>query len=105
MADPYKQNAWTESQEARGSGHPGFRMNNLTTAERDALSAATSPSPPRAGHVIFNATTGTFQGYTGAAWVDLSGTAANVSFAPGDTGLSATNVQDAIEEVLALIEV
>lgn len=42
-----------------------FSVPNLTTSERDALSAVN-------GDVIYNETTNSFQGYENGSWVDLS---------------------------------
>ena len=41
-----------------------LRLTAVTTSERDAL-------PQIAGTIVFNSTSGKFQGYTGSAWVDL----------------------------------
>ncbi|MGR3318148.1 MAG: hypothetical protein ACUZ8O_06670 [Candidatus Anammoxibacter sp.] len=47
----------------------GVVFSRLTTAERDALTAVN-------GMVIFNTTTGKFEGFEGGAWVALAGAAA-----------------------------
>jgi hypothetical protein len=39
-------------------------LNNITTSERDALS-------PTNGYLIYNSSTGKFQGYAGGSWVNL----------------------------------
>lgn len=44
-----------------GSGHAGVRLNNLTTAQRDALT-------PSAGDFVFNTTTNVPNFYNGSAW-------------------------------------
>lgn len=53
-----------------GATHGGVRLNNLTTAERDALSIKP------VGCLIWNTTAGKLQSWNGSAWVDyaLSGT-------------------------------
>lgn len=98
-------NQWRGPQEFYGGpDHAGWRMQNLTTAERDALSDPDSSAAPKPGQVIFNTTTSTFQGWNGSTWVDFSApAAADVTFVPGETGLSATDVQAAIEEIVALV--
>jgi len=45
-----------------GTTHAGIRMNNLTTAQKGALTAA-------AGMIVFDTDLGRFQSYSGAAWV------------------------------------
>lgn len=50
--------------------HPGWRMQNLTTTQRDAL---TGEGAAKAGSFIFNSTTGLFEGYNGSFWVPLGG--------------------------------
>lgn len=44
-----------------GTGHAGLRLNNLTTAQRDALTGAS-------GMAIWNTTTGRMQVHTGSGW-------------------------------------
>jgi hypothetical protein len=64
-------NTFTGLQQFSGTGHAGIRLNNLTTAERDALSS------PAAGMAIWNTTDGRLQLHNGSAWtsgmVRLSG--------------------------------
>jgi hypothetical protein len=51
------------------------------------------------GTLYFNTTTDTFKGYNGSAWINLPATAAsNLTFTPAG-GVSATDVQAAIEEL------
>jgi hypothetical protein len=45
-----------------------IRLNRLTTAQRNALNGST----PLQGMIIFNTTTGKFEGYDGAAWQALN---------------------------------
>ena len=52
--------------EFSGTGHAGIRLNNLTTAERDALT-------PEVGDKIFNTTAGEEQVYDGTNWVSPTG--------------------------------
>ncbi len=51
----------------------GLVLNSLTTTQRDALGTATD------GALIYNSTTGTFQGRDGGAWVNIDTGAASVS--------------------------
>jgi hypothetical protein len=63
-------NTFTGLQQFSGTTHAGIRLNNLTTAERDALTGA-------AGMAIWNTTDGRLQLHNGSAWtsgmVRLSG--------------------------------
>ncbi|MGR3318161.1 MAG: FISUMP domain-containing protein [Candidatus Anammoxibacter sp.] len=49
----------------------GFLIPRLTTADRDALTAVN-------GMMIYNTTTGKFEGFEGGAWVALAGAAASL---------------------------
>jgi hypothetical protein len=64
-------NTYSGLQQFSGTGHAGIRLNNLTTAERDALSS------PAAGMAVWNTTDGRLQLHNGSAWtpgmVRLSG--------------------------------
>ena len=64
-------NTFTGLQQFSGTTHAGIRLNNLTTAERDAIAA------PAAGMAIWNTTDGRLQLHNGSAWtsgmVRLSG--------------------------------
>ena len=66
-------NTYTGLQQFSGTTHAGLRLNNLTTAERDALSS------PAAGMAVWNTTDGRLQLHNGSAWtsgmVRLSGDA------------------------------
>jgi len=44
-----------------GTTHPGIRLNNLTTTQRDAMT-------PLTGYTIWNTTTGQAEAYSGSAW-------------------------------------
>ncbi len=59
-------NVWEKPQSFRGLDHYGLRLNNLTTAQRDAL---TGSGAPFAGAAIFNTTTGQPEFYDGSNWV------------------------------------
>jgi hypothetical protein len=59
-------NVWEKPQSFRGQDHYGLRLNNLTTAQRDAL---TGSGAPFAGAAIFNTTTGQPEFYDGSNWV------------------------------------
>ena len=63
-------NTYTGLQQFSGTTHAGLRLNNLTTAERDALTGA-------AGMAVWNTTDGRLQLHNGSAWtsgmVRLSG--------------------------------
>ena len=54
-------NTYTGLQQFSGTTHAGLRLNNLTTAERDALTGA-------AGMAIWNTTDGRLQLYNGSGW-------------------------------------
>ena len=64
-------NTYTGLQQFSGTTHAGLRLNNLTTAERDALTS------PAAGMAIWNTTDARLQLHNGSAWtsgmVRLSG--------------------------------
>jgi hypothetical protein len=64
-------NTYSGLQQFSGTTHAGIRLNNLTTAERDAISS------PAAGMAIWNTTDGRLQLHNGSAWtsgmVRLSG--------------------------------
>lgn len=64
-------NTFTGLQQFSGTTHAGLRLNNLTTAERDALSS------PAAGMAIWNTTDARLQLHNGSSWtsgmVRLSG--------------------------------
>lgn len=66
-----------------GTGHAGLRLNNLTTAQRDAL------TPPK-GCSIFNTTTGRAETYNGTAWADS--TAGSITALTGDAEAGADGV-------------
>lgn len=50
--------------------HPGWRMQNLTTTQRDAL---TGEGAAKAGSLIFNSTTGLVECYNGSFWFPADG--------------------------------
>lgn len=60
---------WRQRREFAGTDHPGLRLNNLTTTQRDAL---TGSGAAKTGDLIFNTTTGTFEPYNGASWGPLT---------------------------------
>lgn len=66
-----------------GTGHAGLRLNNLTTAQRDALS-------PQKGSSIFNTTTARAETYNGTAWADS--TAGSITALTGDAEAGANGV-------------
>jgi len=59
---------WSKRHQFEGADHPGIRLNNLTTTQRDALTGA---GAARAGDLIFNTTDNGFQGYNGTSWADV----------------------------------
>jgi hypothetical protein len=81
-------NTFTGLQQFSGTTHAGIRLNNLTTAERDALTGA-------AGMAIWNTTDGRLQLHNGSAWtsgmVRLSGDtmtgALTITQATANTGI------------------
>jgi hypothetical protein len=56
---------WRKRQEFTGTDHPGLRLNNLTTTQRDALTGA---GAAKVGDVIWNTTTSAIEYYGGSAW-------------------------------------
>lgn len=54
--------------DTRFANHAGFRLQSLTTTQRDAL---TGEGAPAAGDIIFNSTTGGAEVYDGSAWDPL----------------------------------
>lgn len=64
-----------------GATHAGLRLNNLTTTQRDALT-------PAAGMMIFNTTTGRFQGRTATGWT------AGFARIDGDTFTGSVTIND-----------
>jgi hypothetical protein len=81
-------NTFTGLQQFSGTTHAGIRLNNLTTAERDALSS------PAAGMAIWNTTDGRLQLHNGSAWtsgmVRLSGDTMTGALTVGLSGLGTT---------------
>ena len=61
-------NVWGKRQEMTGTNHPGWRLNNLTTTERDAL---TGSGAAKSGDLIFNTTDSAVQVYNGSSWITL----------------------------------
>ena len=55
-------NTFTALQQFTGTTHAGLRLNNLTTAERDAIAS------PQAGMCIWNTTAARLQLHNGSAW-------------------------------------
>jgi hypothetical protein len=66
---------WSKRQEFTGTDHPGLRLNNLTTTQRDAL---TGSGAAKSGDAIFNTTEGQINVYSGSVWLP-SGTAGTVT--------------------------
>lgn len=64
-------NTWNKPQGFLGTDHYGLRLNNLTTAQRDAL---TGSGAAKAGAVIYNTTLGAWEVYNGSAWGPAGGT-------------------------------
>lgn len=60
-------NLWMRRQEfdPRFADHPGWRLQNLTTTQRDAL---TGSGAAKAGDIIWNSTTGAVETYNGSSW-------------------------------------
>lgn len=96
-------NIWHQRQEAGGPpDHPGFRMKNLTTADRDALSDAGARNAPKAGDWIFNTTTGTFQGFDGTDWLDMPGLPPDTVGEAGAATVVATEHGNAVHHITKL---
>lgn len=73
-------NIWVKRQEMAGTDHPGWRLNNLTSTQRDAL---TGSNAAKAGDLIWNTTQGAINAYSGSAWgiVDVPATVGTVTTA------------------------
>lgn len=80
-------NIWRRRQQFEGTDHPGFRLQNLTTTQRDAL---TSEGAAKSGDFIWNTTQGALNAYDGSAWqiVDV----------PSAVGTVTTTSTTAVEE-------
>lgn len=61
---------WRARQEMGGTDHPGWRLNNLTTTQRGAL---TGSGAAKAGDVIWNTTNNTLDAYNGTTWESYGG--------------------------------
>ncbi len=59
-----------QPQEMAGTDHPGWRLNNLTTTQRDAL---TGSGAAKTGSTIFNTTTGALETYGASGWISGGG--------------------------------
>jgi hypothetical protein len=81
-------NTFTGLQQFSGTTHAGIRLNNLTTAERDALTGAA------AGMAIWNTTDGRLQLHNGSSWtsgmVRLSGDTMTGALTVGLSALGTT---------------
>jgi hypothetical protein len=64
-------NTWLKPQSFGNTDHYGLRLNNLTTAQRDAL---TGSNAAKAGAMIWNTTTGALELYNGTSWGPVGGT-------------------------------
>lgn len=80
-------NIWVKRQEMASTDHPGWRMNNLTTAQRDAL---TGSGAAKAGDLIWNTTQSALNSYDGSAW--------QIVGVPGSVGTVTTAATTAVEE-------
>jgi hypothetical protein len=81
-------NIWGKRQEFQNTDHPGWRLNNLTTTQRDAL---TGSGAAKAGDIIYNTTTGAVEAYNGSGWDPVGG-------ASGENGTVTTTATTAVEE-------
>jgi hypothetical protein len=68
--------------------HAGWRMQNLTTTQRDAL---TGEGAAAKGDFIYNTTTNGFEGYNGSGWDPVGGTS-------GENGTITTSATTTAEE-------
>ncbi len=75
---------WSKRQEMAGTDHPGWRLNNLTTVQRDGL---TGSGAAKAGDIIWNTTTAAVEFYDGSTWsgVPVSVSEAELGFIDGVT--------------------
>ncbi len=74
---------WTKRHQFEGTDHPGIRLNNLTSTQRDALTGA---GGAKAGDVIWNTTIGAIDSYNGSTW------------GPGTVGAVTTAATTAVAE-------
>ncbi len=77
-------NVWSKPQSFEKSDHYGLRLNNLSTAQRDAL---TGSGAAQAGSMIWNTTTSAIEFYDGSNWsgVPVSVSEAELGFIDGVT--------------------
>jgi hypothetical protein len=61
-------NVWRRRQQFTGTDHPGLRLNNLTSTQRDAL---TGSGAAKSGDIIWNTTTTAVEFYDGSNWLIL----------------------------------
>lgn len=80
-------NVWRRRQQFEGTDHPGFRLQNLTTTQRNAL---TGDGAAKAGDNIWNTTQAAINVYDGAAW--------QVVNVPSTVGTVTTTATTAVEE-------
>lgn len=80
-------NIWRRRQQFEGTDHPGFRLQNLTTTQRDAL---TGDGAAKAGDHIWNTTQSALNVYDGSAW--------QVVNTPSTVGTVTTTATTAVEE-------
>ena len=78
---------WRRRREFMNADHPGLRLNNLTSTQRDAL---TGDGAAKAGDTIYNTTTEKVETYSGSTWAPGAGTvttAATTSAIEYDNGI------------------
>lgn len=83
----------------RFSGTAGMVIPAGNTAQRDGA--------PAVGEIRYNSQTGSFEGYSGSGWGGFGGgggSADLVSYDNATSGLTATNVQDALDETVGLVD-
>jgi len=86
-------NIWRRRQQFEGTDHPGFRLQNLTTTQRDAL---TGDGAAKAGDKIWNTTQAALNIYDGSAW--------QIVGVPSSVGTVTTTATTAVEEYGSGIE-
>lgn len=70
----------------------------------DATYEAANAGSPLAGNIYFNTTLNVVRYYDGTSWVNVPKTAETLSYDNATSGLTATNVQDAIDETEARVD-
>ena len=77
---------------------------DLSTYANDAAFEAAEAGAPKEGNIYFNTTAKTIRFYNGTDWLVIPQDALSLLYDNGSSGLTATNVQAAIDEVEARVD-